>query len=125
MKYGPERLINDLRELGYQVELVAGKNDQQFAVISDFVVPLGHFEGCKIDLGLPATKDFPNTVGSSIHIRCAPQLYEITDSVPSVRNIKESDLGGEWRYWSINFGWSEERTARRLISQINGVFERA
>jgi hypothetical protein len=49
-------------------------------------------------------------------------LYEYEDTAPNVRNITRSVLGPEWRYWSHNFGWQGERSARRLISQINGIF---
>jgi hypothetical protein len=90
-------------------------------------VPLGRFAGRTIDLGIPATPDFPRTVGASIHVRCSPQLLEKTDSAPNIRNIIDSPLGAEWRYWSNNFAWQgeAERSAARLMSKINGVFERA
>src|SRR5262249_51063991 len=68
--------------------------------------------------------DYPRTVGSSIHVRAAPQLFEY-GSVPGVRNVIESGLGLEWRYWSHNFGWTGERSTRRLISQINTIFANA
>jgi hypothetical protein len=58
-------------------------------------------------------------------VRAEPQLYELTDSIPNVRNIQPSALGGEWRYWSKNFGWTDERSARRLMSQVNTVFHDA
>ena len=77
-----------------------------------------------IDLGLLATPDYPRTVGSSIHVRAAPQLFDY-GSVPGVRNVIESGLGSEWRYWSHNFGWTGERSTRRLISQVNTIFANA
>ncbi len=124
--YGPERLITELCELGHAAELMA-VNGNSFAVIRDFEVPLGRFAGRTIDLGIPTTPDFPRSVGASIHVRCTPQLFEKTDTVPNVRNITDSGLGPEWRYWSHNFGWQGEmeRSAARLMAKINGVFERA
>jgi hypothetical protein len=122
--YGPERLVSDLRELGFAAELIdAGGN--QFAVVAQYEVGLGRFVGRVIDLGIMATADYPRTVASAIHIRANPQLLDKSDTVPNVRNITDSLLGSEWRYWSHNFQWTEERTTRRLISQINGIFKNA
>jgi len=123
--YGPERLIADLRALGFDVERVTASDGTIFAVIRNFKVPLGRFADRIIDLGIQATADFPRSVASAVHVRATPQLLDVQDTVPNVRNITASALGAEWRYWSKNFGWTGERTARRLMSQINGIFEHA
>jgi hypothetical protein len=110
--------------LGYEVELVAVMDNNKFAIIRNYEIQLGQFTGRIIDLGIPATVNFPISVGSSIHVKASPQLYE-KHSVPNIRNITDSALGSEWRYWSKNFGWVGERSARRLMSQINEVFKNA
>jgi hypothetical protein len=120
--YGIERLVADLRDLGYEVREVTAPNGQKFAVISPFPIPGGRFAERLVDLGLQGTPDFPRTVASAIHVRANPQLYDYSDKVPNVRNITKSALGPDWRYWSHNFGWQGERNARRLMSQINGIF---
>lgn len=120
--YGPARLISDLRDLGYEVQEATGANGEKFAVVSPFTVPGGRFAGRVIDLGIQAAPDFPQTAASAIHVRATPQLYDYSDTAPNVRNITQSVLGPEWRYWSHNFGWQGERSARRLMSQINGIF---
>jgi len=120
--YGPARLVEDLRALGYEVREVTAVNGERFAVIAPFTIPGGRFADRVIDLGLQGTPDFPRTVASAIHVRATPQLYDTGDSVPNVRNIQASALGPEWRYWSHNFGWQGERTARHLMTQINGIF---
>jgi len=122
--YGPERLVSDLEELGFTAQLVAA-GDNRFAVVPQYEVEIGRFVGRVIDLGILATPDYPRTVASAIHIRANPQLLEKSDTVPNVRNITDSQLGAEWRYWSHNFQWTEERSTRRLISQINGIFKDA
>jgi hypothetical protein len=122
--YGPERLLGDLRSLGHAVDLV-NVGGHTFAVIANYEVALGRFVGRRIDLGLQATPDFPNTVASAIHVRSNPHLYEVSDSLPNVRNIQQSTLGPDWRYWSHNFGWGSERSARRLLSQVNKIFQDA
>ena len=123
--YGPNQLLSELQELGYEPELVNVAN-QPYVVIRKYVVQLGKFAGAIIDLGIPATPNFPQSVGSSLHIRAQPQLYEKSDTLANVRNIIDSDLGNEWRYWSKNFNWNQQKqTARRLMAQITGVFKDA
>jgi len=122
MNFGADRLIEDLQALGYKVEKVTLNDGSIYAVLPDFPIEVGKFAGRVIGLGLLATADFPRSVSSAIHVRAEPQLYEKTDSVPNIRNITASALGDEWRYWSKNFGWTTERTARRLMSQINTIF---
>lgn len=123
--YGPARLLNELIELGHDAELIA-VGDLNFAVLRKYEVGFGRFTGRTIDLALPATPDFPRSVGSSIHVRATPQLLEL-QNIPNVMNIIASPLGPDWRYWSHNFQWTGEcdRSAARLLYQINGIFERA
>jgi hypothetical protein len=123
--YGPDRLLEDLRTLGYPAEEALAQDGTRFAIICGFVVPCGRFADRIIDLGTQPTADFPRSVSAAIHVRAAPQLFECADSVPNVRNITASTLGAEWRYWSHNFGWQDEKSARRLMSQINGIFANA
>jgi hypothetical protein len=131
MTYGPSRLIAELKQLGHVVELMTVRppgttDDMHFGVIRDYEVQLGRFATRVIDLGLPATPDFPRTVGSSIHVRAVPQLLEL-GNVPNIRNIVPSPLGEDWRYWSHNFVWNgeTERSAARLLTQVNSIFDRA
>lgn len=124
--FGPERLLKELVDLGYEPELVTDKGGQQYVILRKYEVPLGRFSGKLIDLGLLATSDFPKSVGASIHVRAAPQLFEKSDTQANVRNIIDSGLGAEWRYWSKNFNWNQQQqTARRLMAQIAGIFSHA
>jgi hypothetical protein len=123
--YGPSRLLADLVALGHEAVAVTAPDGTPFVVIRTFLVPCGRFVDRIIELGLQATPDFPRTVASAIHVRATPQLFERSDTIPNIRNITDSVLGPEWRYWSHNFGWQEERSARRLMSQVNKVFANA
>jgi hypothetical protein len=127
MIYGADRLVADLEELGHAVEKRMLNGGVAFVIFHEYEINAGRFMGRTIDLGLQATPDFPRSVHSSIHVRAEPQLLEKADTIANVRNILDSPLGTEWRYWSNNFGWTsnEERSARRLMSQINTIFERA
>lgn len=125
MIFGPDRLRTDLAAIGFHTEPVAANDGTPFVVIGAFEVPCGRFVGRVIDLGLQATPDFPLTIASAIHVRSDPHLLDFADTVPGRRNIVESALGPEWRYWSHNLGWSDPKTARRLISKVNKVFRDA
>ena len=125
MIFGPDRLRADLAAIGFHAERVSAQDGTPFVVIGGFEVPCGRFVGCVIDLGLQATADYPLTIASAIHVRSDPHLLDTSDTVPGRRNIIESALGPEWRYWSHNLGWSEPKTGRRLISKVNKVFEDA
>ncbi|MES3034912.1 MAG: E2/UBC family protein [Gemmatimonadota bacterium] len=123
--YGVARLVAELQRGGYEVAAVHAA-DMDFAIISGYLVPAGRFAERQIDLGLPAPPDYPNRVGSSIHIRATPQLLEY-ENVSGVRNIIASALGPDWRYWSHQFPWAGERdgSARRLLAHVASIFERA
>jgi hypothetical protein len=125
MTYGIERLVSDLGELGYEVEKMTDADGNQFAVMPKYMIEIGRFDGRVVSLGIMATADYPRTVASAIHVRANPQPLEKTDTLANVRNITDSKLGPEWRYWSHNFQWTEERSTRRLVSQINGIFNDA
>lgn len=124
MVYGAARLLAEAVELGYQAEIVQASDNNEFVVVHKYEVAVGRFAGRVIELGLLPTPDYPRNVGSSIHVKAVPQLLEI-QNIANVRNITKSSLGPEWRYWSNNFQWTEERNARRLMAQINTIFENA
>jgi hypothetical protein len=120
---GADRMIADLLKLGHKAEQRTSSDGQTFVVIPSYTVELGRFAGREIGLGLLAQPDFPRTVASAIHVKADPQLLEVTDTIPDVRNITASALGPEWRYWSRNFGGTlEGRTTERLMARINEVF---
>ena len=123
--FGPDRFAEELVTLGYQPELLVASDNNKYVVLRDYPVLLGKFSGRIIDLGMLATSDFPISVSSALHVRADPQLYEKADTVPKVRNILDSILGMEWRYWSVNFKWEKGYSTRRLMSKINTVFQNA
>lgn len=122
---GPDRLVKELIELGHEPKLVTASDQNQYVVIEGYTILLGQFIGRAIGLGFLATPDFPGSVASAIHVKANPQLFEKKDSVANVRNINDSALGPDWRYWSINFNWQSGHSVRRFMSQINGVFQNA
>jgi len=123
--YGPGRLLKDLSDIGYMVESVIVEKTT-YAIIPGYEIDFGRFKGRVIDLGIPSTPDFPRTPPASIHVKAHPQLFEKTDSIPNVRNITDSPLGPDWRYWSRNLQWNNnEKSTRRLMNQVKGIFANA
>lgn len=125
MDYGIDRFIRDFVSLGYQPISQKGNDNQTYAIFERYEVPIGRFSGRIVDLAILVLADYPRLVHSSIHIKATPQLFEKSDTVPGVRNIINSGLGPEWRYWSCAFKATPEETALNLMTQINGVFKRA
>lgn len=122
MIYGADRMLQDLENLGYKKLELIEANNQQYISIQSFIVTLGQFSSRVIDLAIPVPPDYPRTVGASIHIKSTPQLLEKEQSIPNVRNIIDSPLGAEWRYWSFRFLPTEGDSTQNLIHQINGIF---
>lgn len=123
--FGAAKLVSELRALDFDAEIFRGADDQEYVVIHNYEVLVGRFIGRVIELAVFPMADYPRNVASAIHVKADPQLFETKDSVPNVRNITDSAIGPEWRYWSHNFNWTTERDARRLISQINTIFNNA
>lgn len=121
-EYGPSRLIEDLKILGYNGFLVVGSNGQKFVQIENYDINVGQFKGRVVVLAIPAPDQYPRTVGPSIHIKSDPLLLDKRDTIQGKRNIINSPLGGEWRYWSFRFNLNTENPTKDLMSQINGIF---
>lgn len=120
---GKERLFNDLKNLGYQVEFLIDNKGTNYVVIREFLIPMGQFEGRIIDLAIPVPNDYPRVAGPCIHIRAMPQLLDNKDTIKGKRNIINSPLGSEWKYWSFRFNVSQENATKDLMVQINGIFK--
>jgi hypothetical protein len=126
MTFGITRLVEDLKELGYEhTESMADSGGTPFALIKGFEVQASRFAGRVIDLAIPAPPDYGRIVGSAIHVRSTPHLLDVTDTVPGKKNITASVLGQDWRYWSHQFAYYSEDTTKHLMIQINGVFKHA
>lgn len=126
MNFGVTRLITDLHELGFiGTESFNDPNGTPFGLIKDFEVGTGRFSGRRIDLAIPAPAEYGRLVGSAIHVRSTPHLLDKSDTVPGEKNIVDSSLGLDWRYWSHRFIYYPEETTKHLMLQINGVFRHA
>lgn len=121
--FGIAKLMDDLRALDHlYVEHIQDPSGNSFALLPKFEVVVGRFAGRIVELAIPAPSDYGRTVGAAIHLRSNPHLLEKSDTVPGVRNITDSSLGVDWRYWSHRFEYYPEDTTKFLMLQINGVF---
>ncbi|MFI5161226.1 MAG: hypothetical protein ACHQHN_08105 [Sphingobacteriales bacterium] len=124
MSFGAERMIEDLKSLGFdRASLIKDVENTTYALIPDYKIPAGSFEGTFVDLAIPTPSDFPRSTGASIHIRRNPHLVGF-GNVPGVRNVIVSKLGTEWQYWSYRFILSSTTPTSQLLSQINGIFRK-
>jgi hypothetical protein len=124
MLIGIERMIQDLADLNYKnVEQRTGADNIAYAVIPDYKIPAGSFDGRVIDLGIPVPADYPRSSSRSIHVKADPVLFPL-GSVPLVRNIVGSVLGAEWQYWSFEFILSPGNPTTDLMSKINAIFRK-
>jgi len=124
MSFGHERLIEDLKGLGFdQVSVIKDTGNTTYALIPNYEIPAGSFAGQLVDLAIPAPADFPRSTGSSIHLRKVPHLVGF-GNVPVLRNVIPSNLGTQWQYWSYRFIINSTCPTSQLMSQINGIFRK-
>jgi hypothetical protein len=124
MTVGVSRLVHDLQESGYPNAYPAkGSDNMDYAVIPGYQIPAGSFAGRVIDLAIPAPTDFPRSLGASIHIKATPQLAE-KGQIVNLRNVTDSSLGIEWRYWSFRFHVRPSNPTDELLTQINEIFRK-
>ncbi len=122
--YGIEKIFSDIKQLGFNVEKINNVRGVDYVVIREFMISVGKFIGKVIDLAIPVPIDYPRTCGSCIHVKSQPHLLDKRDTLSGIRNIIDSPLGDEWRYWSFRFQISHAHPTQDLISQINGIFRR-
>jgi hypothetical protein len=122
MILGIERLLADLRDLGYSTAERVEAGGMPYAVIPDFQIAGGSFDGRIIGLAIPAAADYPRGAPCSIHIKANPVLFAAT--IPNKVNILVSPLGGDWQYWSFRFILATQYPTTDLMAKINDIFRK-
>jgi hypothetical protein len=122
MTFGIERLLADLKGLGYLSVQQMTAGGMHFAAIPDFEIEGGAFNGRVVGLAVPAANDYPRSFPCAMHIKAAPVLYAA--SIPGKVNILVSPLGGEWQYWSFRFLLSTKSPTTDLVAKINDIFRK-
>lgn len=125
MNIGTERFVNDLTELGYDADVITAHNGVKFVVLRSYCVPIGKFVNRIIDFAFQVGDDYPGSIPSAIHVSSQPPLFDKSDTVRGKRNIIDSVLGAEWRYWSYRFIVSDENPTKIIMGQVIGIFNRA
>lgn len=122
MLVGIDRLVHDLRDLGYQdVRVVQDTSGLPYAVMDNFEIPAGTFVGRVIDLAIPAQADYPRSLPASMHLKATP-THLVPMGSTGRRNTLASNLGPQWQYWSYRFNPRPSNPTAELMSQINGIF---
>lgn len=122
MKIGIERLVQDLKDLGFDTVINDQVTGVDYAVIPNFEIPAGSFSGRVIGLAIPAPADYPRLPGACIHVNGNPHLLPF--GYTAERNIVESGRGAQWQYWSYSFRAKPDNPTGELMSQINEIFRR-
>lgn len=123
MIYGVNRLIEDLRDLGFnELGVIQDNTNVNYAKIASFRIPAGSFADREIDLAIPAPDQYPQICGASIHVKCNPHLVPFGNT--GFRNVIASNLGPEWQYWSYQFSPSPINPTSSLIYTINEIFRK-
>jgi hypothetical protein len=114
--------IDQLNELGHQVELLEAKR-----ISFPYIIPVGKFAGKDIRLGFVVQDDFPvNPPASGPHV--SPRLLPINtqSKLHPEGGVHESpQFGGEWEYWSRpHKEWAKtDRSVRSYMAFIRRLFE--
>ncbi len=125
MTIGIDRMLQDFRALGQEVEGPFTSNGWEWAVVREFLVPGGRFAGNVIRIGVPAPADWPSTPPGGLYVspRLVPPDQMAGLSVHD-RGNETAGLSGEWQYWSRPIPpntWKPTGSARRLITHWNAV----
>lgn len=117
---GVTEILKDLRDLGLE------PTDRGDGKVSfPYVVPVGKFQGEKIELGIKFNPDFPLSPPGGPHVK--PMLLPLNNAqgIPHPSGaIHKSEFGDEWEYWSRPFpDWPNSgRTVRAYMAHVRGLF---
>ena len=107
---GPEEFVRQLRDLGFEVQVVQG------LAVFPYAVPVGSRAGEQVQLGLAIPPDFPASPPPGPHV--SPRLGHPQGAV------SDSLLGVDWEYWSRPFpDWPRtERSVRAYMVHVRTLF---
>ena len=88
-----------IRELGYVVETLQGKDENFYLVVRDVKLPKGSLRGQQCDIAIQRNKMVPYVPPAAIHTR--PHLVPMDGNEPL--KTMESKIGPDWLYWSRRY----------------------
>lgn len=91
-----EQLEEYLRNQGYQVDNLLGKDQKPYIVIRNYSIPAGSLSGQTCDVGIERTSSIPYIAPAAIHTY--PALVRMDMS--SHLRTQASGIGPDWQYWS-------------------------
>jgi hypothetical protein len=112
--------VNELKELGYDVEEPAGDR-----VTFPYEIPCGRLAGQRISLGFIVPGDSPLTPPSGPHV--TPRLLPMNPSAGThpTCGVHESPFGADWQYWSRPLShWAQtKRKVKDVMAHIHHLFD--
>jgi hypothetical protein len=105
-----------IRERGYLVDKVIGKDGQQYSVVKDFHIINGSLKGSVCNLGFLRPNTVPYLFPAAIHT--FPALVEMNSGVPLC--TQPSLLADGWQYWSRRF--DRAPTPKSVWAHIQTIF---
>lgn len=87
-----------VRGIGYEVEIIAGADNQSYSVVRNLEIPTGSLGGRQCDVAIQRNASVPYVVPQAIHTRPA-----LVPMAPEPLKTQASGIGPEWQYWSRRF----------------------
>ena len=111
-----ETLIDYLRQLGWNIEVIQGNDRLNYLVIKNFSIPLGTLTGKMCDIAIQQNNAVPFVLASAIHTR--PHLVPM--DMNSKLRTQKSPIGLEWQYWSRVL--NKPLTPQNIVTHIATIF---
>jgi hypothetical protein len=118
MAEGRQEFERQLRELGYQPELL----DTDRLTIP-YTIPSGNFANRQVKLGFVVPTTFPRETPSGPHV--SPRLKPNNGTNSHPEKVAESDFKGDWMYLSRPFHgkWNSKRGVSGYLAHVFLILE--
>lgn len=118
MAEGRDEFERQLRELGYEPELLQGN---RLAIA--YAIPSGNFAGRSVKLGFAVPPTFSREPPSGPHV--SPRLKPNNGANSHPERVADSEFGSDWMYLSrpYNGGWTSKRGVAGYLAYVFHVLE--
>jgi hypothetical protein len=110
-----ELLIKYFQSLHWIIEIIKGKDNQDYMVIHNYQIKSGDLAGRVCDLAIQMTKTVPYVPPRAIHTN--PALVKMDMNLYRTQN---SGIGPEWQYWSRVF--QHTQAPKAFVAHIATIF---
>ena len=107
-------LVIYLKLLGWIIEKIYDKQNQEYIVIKNYSIPIGSLKDRKCDIAFLSSNSIPYVFPSAIHTK--PVLLSM-----NTNGVQASLLGSDWQYWSRTLS-NGNHTPKNIVTHINTIF---